>query len=244
MPRYGFHLSEKRLATHGFRLDFTPDSVADWGIAGTLIGRKLNSYWSVPALEIAGPKPSILGLNHMALSMASYGSIAMFHVIGQTPEAPDWETAGGGRQFDPEQITCTDLDNFYKEWGGLGDKLDVVALSTPQLDIPEIVRIAERLEDRKVHPDTTFLVYTPIEIKQACARIGLVETVEKAGGRVVHGHDFFAAFAKEIREAHGWSRLITHSVKMVNICEGYGYKQTPASIDLCIESAVSGKVLP
>lgn len=244
VPRYGFHLDEKRLATHGFKLDFAPDSVVDWGIVGALIGRKLNSYWSVPALEIVGPRPTILDLNHMALSMASYGSIAMFHVIGMTPEAPDWATASGGKRLDPVVITRTDLDGFYAEWGGVGEKVDVVALSTPQLDIPEIVRIAEQLDGRKVHPDTTLLVYAPIEIKQACARIGLVETIEKAGGRVVHGHDFFATFAKEIREAHGWSRLMTHSVKMVNICEGYGYKPTPAPIERCIESAISGKVLP
>ena len=60
----------------------------------------------------------------------------------------------------------------------------------------------------------------------------------------MHGHDFFATFAKEIREAHGWERLMTHSVKMVNICEGYGYRPTPAPIDRCIDSAIAGRVLP
>lgn len=244
VPRYGFHLDEKRLATHAFTLDFTPATVVDWGIVGALIGRKLNSYWSVPALEITGPRPAVLDLNHMALAMASYGSIAMFHVIGITPEAPDWNTACGGKAFEREVISQSDLDAFYAEWGGIGEKLDVVALSTPQLDIPEIVQIAERLDGRKVHADTTLLVYTPIEIKEACARIGLTQTIENAGGRVVHGHDFFATFAREIREAHGWERLMTHSVKMVNICEGYGYKPTPAAIPRCIDSAIAGKVLP
>jgi predicted aconitase len=244
VPRYGFHLDEKRLATHGFRLDFTPGTVVDWGIVGALIGRKLNSYWSVPALEIIGPRPTILELNHMALSMASYGSIAMFHVIGITPEAPDWDTACGGKTLEAEVISRSDLDTFYAEWGGVGVKLDVVALATPQLDIPEIVQIAKLLDGREVHPDTTLLVYTPIEIKDACARIGLNQTIEKAGGRVVYGHDFFATFAKEIRAAHGWERLMTHSVKTVNICEGYGYKPTPADIPRCIESAIAGKVLP
>lgn len=244
VPRYGFHLDEKRFATHGFRLDFTPASVADWGVVGALIGRKLNSYWSVPAVELTGPRPSILELNHMALSMASYGSTAMFHVIGMTPEAPDWKSAAGGKALEAEAIGQADVDAFYEEWGGVGDALDVVALSTPQLDIPEMVEIAAMLDGRKVHAETTLLVYTPVELKQACARLGVNEIIEKAGGRVVHGHDFFATFAKEIREAHDWRRLMTHSVKMVNICEGYGYKPTPASIPRCIESAIAGKVLP
>ena len=244
VPRYGFHLDEARFATHAFKLDFTPQSVVDWGVVGALIGRQLNSYWSVPAVEISGGLPTILELNHMALSMASYGSIAMFHVIGLTPEAPDWETASGGRSLVPEILSRSDLDAFYSEWSGQEEKLDVVALATPQLNMPEIVQIAELLDGRTVHPDTTLLVYTPIEIKEACARIGLNRTIEQAGGRMVHGHDFCATFAKEIRDAHGWTRLMTHSVKAVNICEGYGYKPTPASIPHCIESAIAGRVLP
>jgi predicted aconitase len=243
VPRYGFHLDDRRIATHAFKIDFTPRTSTDWGIVGALIGRMLNSYWSVPAIEFTGPRPSIMDLNHMALAMASYGSIAMFHVIGITPQAPDWNTACGGRTLDARVISQDHLDKFYDEWGGVGEPLDVVALSTPQLGITELVQIAERLNGRNVHPDTTLLVYAPIEIKRAAARIGLVQSIENAGGRVVHGHDFFATFAREIREAHGWQRLMTHSVKMVNICEGYGYKPTPASIPRCIESAIAGKVL-
>ena len=244
VPRYGFHLDDARLATHGFRLDFEPKTVVDWGVVGALIGRRLNYYWSVPAIEIAGTRPTMLDLNHMALSMASYGSIAMFHVIGVTPEAPDWDAACGGRTLSPETLSQNDLNAFYEEWCGVGEKLNVVVLATPQLDIPEIVWVAELLDGRKVHPDTTLLVYTPIELKEAGARIGLIQKIEQAGGRVVHGHDFFATFAKEIREAHGWKRLMTHSVKAVNICEGYGYEATPAAIPRCIASAIAGRVLP
>lgn len=244
VPRYGFHLDRNRFATHAFRLDFAPRTSADWGIVGALIGRKLNSYWSVPALELTGARPSVLDLNHMALSMASYGSIAMFHVIGITPEAAHWDAACGGKELTAEVISQAHVDAFYDEWGGVGERLDVVALSTPQLGVPEIVHIAEMLDGKKIHPDTSLLVYAPIEIKEACARIGLNQSIENAGGRVVHGHDFFATYAREIREAHGWQRLMTHSVKMVNICEGYGYKPTPASIARCIGSAIAGKVLP
>ncbi|MDC0987377.1 hypothetical protein OAS67_08970, partial [Alphaproteobacteria bacterium] len=64
------------------------------------------------------------------------------------------------------------------------------------------------------------------------------------GGRMVHGHDFFATFAKEIRESHNWDRLMTHSVKVANICAGYGYRPRPASIEQCVKSAIAGKVLP
>ncbi len=126
---------------------------------------------------------------------------------------------------------------------GTGERLDVVPLSTPQLSITEVMQVAELLQGRTVHPNTTLLVYTPIEIKQACERLGVQAIIEATGGHLVHGHDFFATYAREIREAHGWERMMTHSVKMTNICEGYGYKPTPASIARCVESAIAGRVL-
>ena len=245
VPRYGFHLDDRRRATHAFHLDFTPNHCAEWGAVGAVIGRKLNSYWSVPAIEVPGARPAVLSLNHMALNLASYGSIAMCHVIGVTPEAPDWQTVTGDRRFaSVETVTRAEIRDFFDQWGGPGEPLDVVALSTPQLTITEIGEVAELLTGRKVHADTTLLVYAPLEIKHAATAMGYAKTIEDAGGRLVHGHDFFATFAKEIREAHGWKRLMTHSVKVANICEGYGYQPTPASIRRCIDSAVAGKVLP
>ena len=243
VPRYGYHLDAARQATDAFRLTFRPGDVSEWGAVGAIIGRRLNSYWRVPAIEVPGIRPTILELNHQGLFLASYGSHAMFHVIGVTPGAPDWQTACGGPPPAPDVITPGDLENFFAAWAGAGERLDVVPLATPQLTITEILQVADRLKGQKVHPDTTLLVYTPLEIKQVCERLGVKAIIEEAGGRLVHGHDFFATFAKEIRETHGWERLMTHSVKMANICEGYGYKPTPATIDCCVMSAIAGKVL-
>ncbi len=242
VPRYGFHLDAHRRATDAFRLNFRPQDVSAWGAVGAIIGRRLNSYWRVPAIDIPGTRPTTLELNHLGLCLASYGSHAMFHITGVTPEAPDWPTAFGAPP-PPEIITRADLDAFFAEWAGTGEQLDVVPLSTPQLTITEVIQIAEWLQGCKVHPNTTLLVYTPIEIKQACEHLGVKAAIETAGGRLVHGHDFFATYAKEIREAHGWRRMMTHSVKMTNICEGYGYQPTPASIERCIASAIAGRVL-
>ena len=50
--------------------------------------------------------------------------------------------------------------------GGWVRSLDIVALSTPQLDIPEMVQIAEIFEGRQVHGNTTLLLYTPLGAKR------------------------------------------------------------------------------
>ena len=196
IPRYGFHLDAVRKGTDAFKLAFRPSNVTEWGALGAIIGRRLNSYWRVPAIEVPGAKPSILELNHLGINLASYGSHAMFHVIGVTPEAPDWDTAWGGSPPAPDEITHQEVKDFFAGWGGEGEPLDIVALATPQLMTTQLLRIAEILENKKVHPNTTLLLYTPVEIKQVCESLGITAVIEKAGGRLVHGHDFFATFAK------------------------------------------------
>ena len=43
-------------------------------------------------------------------------------------------------------------------------------------------------------------------------------------------------------EANGWKRLVTNSAKMVNILGGYGYVPMLASMEECVQSAVTGKI--
>jgi len=243
VPRYGFHLDANRRGTDYFKLEGSPRNTADWGAVGAIIGRQLASYWKVPVIDGIAERPDAISLNHLALCLASYGSHAMFHVVGVTPEARDAQDAFGGPPPEPAIVTQADIDAFHREYDGDGEPLDVVALGAPQLTMPEVYAAAETLAGRKVHENTTLLLYTPLEIKEACQRAGIAQQIEGAGGLLVHGPDFFATFAKEIRAAHGWTRLMTQSVKTANITEGYGYQPVAASLADCIESAVAGRIV-
>jgi len=50
-PRYGFHLPEKRSGTLYIRVEFTPESLNEWGALGGAIGRIAGNYWNVPVIE-------------------------------------------------------------------------------------------------------------------------------------------------------------------------------------------------
>jgi hypothetical protein len=53
---------------------------------------------------------------------------------------------------------------------------------------------------------------------------------------------FYQSYAREIAEAKGWNRLATNSAKLVNILGGYGYRPMLASMESCVNAAVSGKL--
>ena len=103
--------------------------------------------------------------------------------------------------------------------------------------------VADALAGRPVHPDTTLLVATSPEIKHAADRMGLTRRIEETGAIVAAGICFYQSYAAEMAEANGWQRLVTNSAKLVNIIGGYGYRPTLLSLERCVDSAVTGRVV-
>jgi predicted aconitase len=244
-PRYGYHLEEHRRPTRRFRVTTAPRDLAEWGALGGIIGRACGSYWQVPLIEGIERPPSSDALKHMGTAMASFGSTALFHMPGITPE---WERghparvrAGGPRS--DTSIGRDAIDAFIAEYAAIGDKVDVVVFGAPQLSLIEMQTVADALAGRQVHGGTTLLVTTSPEIKHAADRMGLTATIEAAGGVVASGICFYQSYAGELAEANGWQRLLTNSAKLVNIIGGYGYRPTLASLVRCIDSAVASRIV-
>src|ERR1700694_6167331 len=86
-PRYGYHLAERRRASRMIRVTHTPRQLNDWGALGAIVGRLAGDYWQVPALTGLDRIPSSDEMKHFGAALASYGSVALFHMIGITPEA-------------------------------------------------------------------------------------------------------------------------------------------------------------
>src|SRR5690348_4340662 len=86
-PRYGFHLDERRRATLLIQLSTTPHDLDDWGALGGIVGRLAGDYWQVPALVGLDRVPGSDEMKHFGAALASYGSVALFHMVGITPEA-------------------------------------------------------------------------------------------------------------------------------------------------------------
>ena len=237
-PRYGFHLDEARLATLEVEVDFTPATLDDWGALGGVIGRLAGNYWAVPAIEGIEGAPGSDALKHFGAAMASFGSIALFHLVGITPEAPrraDVVRAGLPRV----RATRADVRSLQASYR-VDDKVDVVVFSGPQLSLLELRDLAALCDGRRfVVP---LLAVTSPQVKPDADRMGLTQRIESAGGTVLAGMCFYQSYAREIAEANGWKRLATNSAKMVNILGGYGYQPMLASMDACVEAACTGRL--
>ena len=238
-PRYGYHLDACRRATRRFRLAAAPRDLSEWGALGGIIGEACGSYWEVPVIEGIETVPGSDALKHFGTALASFGSVALFHMPGITAE--DAVFAGSP----PAVVTIAQdgIEAFLARYAAPEDKLDVVVFGAPQLSLFEIEAAARALDGRQVHDGTTVIVATSPEIKHAADRMGLTSRIEASGAVVAQGICFYQGYAREMAEANGWSRLMTNSAKLVNIIGGYGYRPTLASLERCVDSAVAGRVL-
>jgi predicted aconitase len=232
-PRYGFHLEGCRRASVRFRVAFEPITLNDWGALGGLIGRLAGNYWAVPYVEGLSAVPGSDALKHFGAAMASFGSIALFHLAGITPEAGDCNLPVLHR------VGEADVRSLQSAYASDGE-IDVVVFSAPQLSLYELRELAALCDGRRFRKP--LLAVTSPQVKPDADRFGLTRRIEDAGGHVLSGMCFYQSYAREIAEANGWKRLATNSAKLVNILGGYGYVPLLASMERCVEAAEKGRL--
>jgi hypothetical protein len=238
-PRYGYHLDAGRQATIRLRTRYTPRTLNEWGALGGVVGRLAGNYWSVPVLEGLEGAPGSDELKHFGAAMASFGSVALFHLAGITPEAYRLADVGGDRlpvahEIDEAQVRA--LQDAYAADG----EIDVVVFSAPQLSLYELRELAALCDGQSF--TRPLLAVTSPQVKPDADRMGLTARIEAAGGSVLSGMCFYQSYAREIAEANGWKRLATNSAKLVNILGGYGYKPSLASMQACVQAARTGRL--
>ena len=237
-PRYGYHLDAHRQPTHRFRVSWTPNSLNEWGALGGVIGRQSGNYWSVPIVEGIEGHPGSDSLKHFGAAMASFGSSALFHLLGITPEAIH------ARDLKFEHLPVINiskadvmaLQSSYR----VSDEIDVVVFSAPQLSLLEMKSVAELCAGKTFKKP--LLAVTSPQVKPDSDRMGYTALIEEAGGTVFAGMCFYQSYAREIAEANGWKKLATNSAKMVNILGGYGYTPILASMEDCVRAAETGSL--
>ena len=239
-PRYGYHLPEKRRATLLLRVAFTPRALHDWGALGGIVGRMAGDYWQVPALVGIDRIPGSDELKHFGAALASYGSVALFHMVGVTPEAERLEDVADAAMAPTRTIEESDLRAFQAAYSARVDKVDVVVFSAPQLSLMEMRDLAGMLDGR--HATVPLLVATCPQVKPDADRLGITARIEAAGGLVLSGMCFYQSYAREMAEANGWQALATNSAKLVNILGGYGYRPALLSMQACVDAACSGRI--
>lgn len=245
-PAYGFHLDIHRRGTFVVELAFEPTDLADWGAIGKIVGEFDLDYFAVPVFTGVQRPPSSDALKHLGASLASYGSMAMFHMVGVTPEAPTAEAAMGSNAKQPVRtlrIGREDVDAVYAAYP-IGDGVaSVVVFSGPQLSLFELSDLATLFAGRHRSEATAVFATTSPAILAEARRLGIAQRLEACGVGLLEGVCFYLLERlSDIRRERGWVNFVSNSAKIVNTITAHRFKTILRRTDECVDIALRGRL--
>ena len=86
VPAYGYHLDENRKGTHLIRVEVDLKTDKDFAVLGYFGGKLAGK--DVPVFEGIKRRPTLEQFKALGAALASAGAVALYHVVGFTPEAP------------------------------------------------------------------------------------------------------------------------------------------------------------
>jgi predicted aconitase len=243
-PAYGFHLDENRGGNILVEVEATLESLSDWGALGRIVGERHQDYTAVPVFSGIDQSPTADELKHLGASLASHGSMGMYHVVGVTPEARTEEDAFKGKE--PQSnvtVTDEDLENLYAGYE-IGDgHANLIVFSAPQLSLYELKTLSELLAGKKVSEGTSLIVTTNRAYKAAGEALGYLRNIERAGGMVLEGVCFYILDGvARMRTENGWDNLVTNSAKLANIIKAHKYSPILRPTEECVRIALTGRI--
>jgi len=244
-PAYGLHLAENRRGEILFRLVGLPASAQAteslFIAVGALVGEK--SAGRIPVIEGLPPPDCEDRLKALGAVAASTGSVALFHAVGITPEAPTLAAAMGGRA--PAAVIDVTRADLAAALAGLstareGDRIAAVSLGTPHFSPAEFAALASRLAGFRLAPAVAFYVNTSRETLGAITQSGLLSRLEAAGVTVVA--DTCVYVTSILADLEGV--VMTNSGKMAHYAPGnLGVDIAFGSLEDCLASASAGRVV-
>jgi cis-L-3-hydroxyproline dehydratase len=243
-PAMGLHLTENRGGQLLFRLIDIPESLQHrddfYPVLGNLIGKV--SLDKIPVIDGMTMKPDDDQLKAFGAAAASSGGVALFHMVGVTPEAPTLEDAFHGHPpLETIEITMDALRESRRALTHTDNhRLDMIVLGSPHFSLAEFRRLAPLLEGKHRNPDVKFLVTSSRAMTQLAQKAGFLEPLEAFGAQITVDTCILTSpmLPPEIQN------LMTNSAKFAYYAPGLLGKQIVfGSLEDCVNSAVAGEIL-
>ena len=242
VPYSGLHRDEGRHASAHFRLRGIPARLAAsdvmFAALGHLVGRQSGA--DVPVID--GVECATEDqLKALGAAAASSGSVAMFHIVGVTPEAPTLAAACGARS--PSRIIHVGVPELFaaaRELSSAGDELlGAVSVGTPHFSVAEFQQLVALLDGRRVSDRIEFFVSTGRDVLAEVTARGWHNELSRAGVRVVT--DTCTYITPILTPRPG--AVMTNSAKWAWYApNNLGLHAVFGSLRECVESAVTGEV--
>ena len=236
VPEYGLLLDENRKGNILVRVEADIKDDYDYHILGMLgkkIGEGIPVFTGLPRQTITRE-----ALRNLGAELNTSGAYGMYHIIGVTPEAPDMDTAFGGKAPEKEVVlTDQDMEEILHEISLEGNRpIDFVMFGCPHFTLEEVRHIAGKIEGKKLKKEMWIL--TSSLVKEMAERMGLDQTISEAGGCIVPDTCPDQPCWRHLKGKVG----VTESPKCAYYPQRRGFHFVIRDLDECIEAALTGEV--
>jgi predicted aconitase len=243
-PAMGLHLPENRAGELLFRLIGIPDLLQSsddfYPVLGNLVGKA--SLDKIPVIDGMTVRPEEDQLKAFGAAAASSGGVAMFHMVGVTPEAPTLAEAFQGKK--PKETFDVSMDALRESRRALthtdSSNLHMVVLGSPHFSLAEYGHLALMLAGKNKHPKVKFLVTSSRAMTQLAERAGFLAALEAFGAQITVDT---CILTSPMLPAE-FQNLMTNSAKFAYYAPGLlGRKIVFGSLEDCVNSAVAGEIV-
>ena len=238
-PDYGLHREENRRPSVVVKVETALRSRADFGALGYRVGERVKN--GIPLFAgVSAARPD--DLKALGAAMAASGAVALYHVDGVTPEARLVETRG----LESFAVKRRDLNRVFERLNtyrkpskrtkkrGRGKlRPDIIVTGCPHASLADIIALARRLQGRKLR--TPLWICTSRAARKSAEQMGLCQTIEAAGGRVVADTCMVVSPMEEM----GYGTTAVDSAKAAHYLPGFcGQQVLFDELDAFIEDAL------
>src|SRR3989339_138206 len=252
IPLMGYLLDENRKGTHLFKVKLPTEMLENydvWCALGFHIGNIVGS--DVPVIDVPIKHVKQEWLLGLGATLATAGSVTLFHIPGVTPEARTIEEAfHGDVPKDYYEVTEKEINVIYKKLTTIenGAEIDFVNLGCPHYNLEQIRYVADKLDGKRVADGVRCWICTNRMTRKQAEYSGFVEKIERAGAKViadtcpVESHMRISTCKDFGLKTPNVDAMVCNSGKMLRyVGDLIGCKTALTNIDKCIESAITGR---
>ncbi|MGQ9551994.1 MAG: aconitase X [Candidatus Bathycorpusculaceae bacterium] len=234
-PEFGLYRDENRRAQILFEingLDTDSFTCTDYGVLGFFIGSTAGAR--VPVVTGIAGNVTPDQLKAFCTAAAVGGSVSLCHICGVTPGIRSIaEACGGTKPVEKISIGPDELDETREKLNTLQDgQPEVICVGCPHCSVEELVKIAQIIRGKKVKKDIRLLVFTSRIGKTLARKMGLIDVIEAAGGKVIADTCWnFVPFERQ-------QTIMTDSVKLAWVSLHKFTDVILKSTEECIKTAV------
>lgn len=245
VPYFGLHVPENRKAeglvvlSDEIKHEMFEDKSLYNFIAyayGSIVGDRV---WALEGMPLQN---RVDDLKQFSSTAASSGGIALFHIVGVTPEAQTQEMVFSGA---PSEVVTLTLDHLREAEAQLCNfehtgSVDLISLGCPHFSSAEFKELESHLSGRRVHSNTAIWVFTSRATRTEIRDSGLMDRICRLGVQV-----FVDGCTMEYpTKKWGTKSIMTNSGKFGTYCfNKVGIHPVFGNLKECVETAVAGKVI-